>query len=370
VLLDLATQACLAFTTHLACLRIMWAFVNLLRQLAAAPRVLDDLVIVGAPSPDDIVLRVFQRFASQPRSKRVMLAALDAQERARALSLQQQVLARQIHAATVAEMGSGATPAFSGAERSAPPAVSHSWLQGVAPLLPEERAWAASPLPPASVLYIDALVTNDFHVHALVCGEQLSCAVAAYCRIRSTASFSARLGAALPLHEQASDGRMLDGRSAAGLPPQLPQPAPTPTLFCAPEQVLGSSLALATVPTVKALVEAIEHAGYAFAHAASACEIAAARVPPAVGVSGSAAGVPQLAADLVAGQVALESARLALETFENLLTCLLAHAVADPSLRFRHERDVEQFQRLVATAVDASPFSALILTRLRELSRA
>ena len=358
VLLDLATQACLAFTTHLACLRIMRAFVDLLRRLAAAPRVLDELVIVGAPSPDDIVLRIFQRFASQPRSKRVLQAAAEAQDRARALALQQQVLVRQINAVAVVE---GVAPP---AERVSPPAVSHSWLQGVSPLLPEERAWAASPLPSASALYVDALVTNNFHVHALVCGEQLSCAVAAYCRVRSAASFSGRIGAALPLHEHAfADGR-LELRPAAGLP--LPS-HPAPTLFCAPEQVLGSSLALATVPTVKALVEAIEHAGYAFAHAEAACEVAAARVPVA---GGFAVGVPQLAADSVAGQVALESARLALETFENLLTCLLAHAVADPSLRFRHERDVEQFQRLVSAAVDASPFSALVLTRLRELSRA
>jgi hypothetical protein len=79
--------------------------------------------------------------------------------------------------------------------------------------------------------------------------------------------------------------------------------------------------------------------------------------------------VPGLGSAAAARLVAEDSQQSALDGFEQLAATLLAHAAADPHLRFGDESQVRPFQELpgVAEACAASAFARLVFERLREL---
>lgn len=223
VLLDLAVQAALSTRTNIACLRLMRAFVDLLQRIALVKGTIDSGIAQstsngGRPSPldasraDEIAIRLFQRFALQPRA---------------------------VKAPSRVPGRFDANASFSGHAM-------RSWVEAVAPQSQEEIRWAATALPVGHPLAIANVVATAFAVHALTAGEHLCWAVASYCRARTAAALPTLLGAAFPRHSNAArridssqvmmSASMSSTRSTSATSSASSQPLPV-ILFRAPDQV-------------------------------------------------------------------------------------------------------------------------------------
>ena len=340
VLFDLVIQASLAPQTNLACLLLSRLFVDVLRRLASIPTFLSRpsmdsslLIILDDTRADEIALRLFQRFAPQPREPNVQRIVAEG-KRTDALAALQQTL-------------------FMDPSRRLKDILPQtdeflkSWLQAVSPSTLEERAWASLSIDGTSALFIDSLVTNCFHVNVLLAGERLFHALAGYCRVRCSGPLSGLLGS---------------------------KRASTPVvLFRSKEHVLGDALRLASTPTINALVEAICHAGLAYEHAKNRSEFATRGETESRTTVRKTSFLPEepvclqeIGSPIPAEKISLESMALALGTFENLLVVFLEHSLSNAELRFSSVAEAEKFQSRVQAAVDASPFAAMILERLKD----
>ena len=336
VLLDLVIQASLAPQTNLSCLSLSRLFVDLLKRLVSVPNLLlkssltNVSVVLDESRADEIILRLFQRYAPQPREPNVQRIVSEG-KRADLLAAQHQALALD-------------------PSRRLRDVLPHSdeflksWLQAVSPSTLEEQAWSSSNIDPSSALFIDSLVTNCFHVHVLLAGERLFNTLAGFCRVRSASTLPGLLGSA---------------RAISSV-----------ILFRSKEHVLGDALRLASTPTITALVEAICHAGLAYEHAKNRSEYASqcsqqthmfrrTKFHPIEPVC-----LQELGSPINAEKISNESKFLALGTFENLLVVLLAHSLSATDLRLSNVTELGKFQSRVQVAYEASPFAEMIFDRL------
>lgn len=126
---------------------------------------------------------------------------------------------------------------------------------------------------------------------------------------------------------------------------------------------------MSSSPTIRALIEAVDQAAQAFAHSVRQAAAAESLQHATAGVF--TAGVAAITDPASVLRIAEDSARSALQTFENCVTVWLAHAVADPTLRMRDENDIIRFTSLpaVAEAIELSPFSRVMFERLLDVTR-
>lgn len=332
VLFDLVVQATLASQTNLACIFLSRLFVDVLRRLASIPNLLsrpssgNSQIVLDDSRADEIVLRLFQRYAPQPREPNVQRIVAEG-KRSDALTAQHQ------------EMFSDPSRRLKDILPQADEFLK-SWLQAVSPSTLEERSWSSLSIGSKSALFIDSLVTNCFHVNVLLAGERLFYSLAGYCRVRCSGPLPSLLGSA---------------RSVAPV-----------ILFRSKDHVLGDALRLGSTPTINALVEAICHAGLAYEHAKNRLELATEVNTKTPHLPVEHSSIQVIGSPIPAEKISLESMTLALGTFENLLVVFLTHSLSSSELRFSSVVEVEKFQSRVRNACDASSFAAMIIERLKD----
>lgn len=385
-ILDLTLQATLAGRTNIACLKLMRGFIELLRRIASIPGTFD-LVdnlsatmgnendqyrtntkkgstvrivsvtsnvtksLLDAARVDEMVMRLFQRFALQPRAVKV-----------------------------TKKTPLGGSSSSSSSVASLP----KSWIENIVPCTPEEVRWAQIAIPDKNPARIEHIVMTTFDLHALTAGEHLCWSLTDYCRIRTAETLPALLGVAYPTH--------VPNRSNIHTGSNTPI---VPVIFFRPpDQVAADSLRVHASPPIRALMEAIDQAAQAYVQAkrqeldgvklqnnllytntSNAVLAATSNINNrnSNDLSSSSTSlttaVPALYDPSSIIHLAVTSQRATKCIFEHLLVVWLAHVVADPSLRMQNKDDLQKYidRSPIQIITQESRIAPLLFERLKDV---